>query len=84
MSLCQERMTRFYLQPKEDPHGSLIALFVSNLPISLSQWQYRKILLDIIGEGEFSLLSNVLCAVCFSQVPLPAAGVATTTFEGPD
>lgn len=50
--MCRVRMTRFYIQLKEDPHGSLISLFVGNLPSSLSQRQYRIILLDIIGEGE--------------------------------
>lgn len=45
-------MTRFYLQQLEDPHGSNIALFVGNLPSKLSQRQYEKILVDIIGKGE--------------------------------
>lgn len=45
-------MTRFYLQLKEDPHGSVISIFVSNLPISYSQRQYAKILEDIIGKGK--------------------------------
>ena len=41
---------------KEDPHGSLISLFVSNLPLNLSQRQYRMILLDIIGQGNQNTL----------------------------
>ncbi|XP_076437790.1 diacylglycerol kinase theta-like [Babylonia areolata] len=49
-SLRQNRMTRFYLQQKEDPHGPSISLFVGNLPTGLSQRQYEKILLDIIGK----------------------------------
>ncbi|KAK2153007.1 hypothetical protein LSH36_311g03008 [Paralvinella palmiformis] len=49
-SLRQYRMTRFYIKQKEDPHGSQIAMFVGNLPTSLSQLQYEKILLDIIGK----------------------------------
>lgn len=39
-------MVRFYLQQKEDPHGPSVALFVGNLPSSLSQIQYEKILMD--------------------------------------
>lgn len=45
-------MTRFYLQQKEDPHGPSISLYVGNLPTGLSQRQYEKILLDIIGRGK--------------------------------
>ncbi len=41
-------MVRFYLQQKEDPHGSSVALFVGNLPASLSQIQYEKILMDTL------------------------------------
>ncbi|CAI9728874.1 diacylglycerol kinase theta-like isoform X1 [Octopus vulgaris] len=48
-SLRQNRMTRFYIQQTEDPHGPTISLFVGNLPCGLSQRQYEKILLDIIG-----------------------------------
>ena len=55
-SVCKARMTRFYIQMKEDPHGSLISLFVSNLPLNLSQRQYRMILLDIIGQGNQNFL----------------------------
>lgn len=52
-SLRQNRMTRFYIQQIEDPHGPSISLFVGNLPSSLSQRQYEKILLDIIGPRTF-------------------------------
>lgn len=55
-SLRQNQMTRYYLQQKEDPHGPSISLFVGNLPTGLSQRQYEKILLDIVGKGEFSSL----------------------------
>lgn len=58
-SVCRARMTRFYIQLKEDPHGSMISLFVGNLPTSLSQRQYRKILLDIIGEGNELFLHTI-------------------------
>ena len=47
-SLCNNRMVRFYLQQKEDPHGTSVALFVGNLPASLSQIQYEKILMDTL------------------------------------
>ncbi|XP_033726446.1 diacylglycerol kinase theta-like isoform X2 [Pecten maximus] len=50
-SLRQNRMTRFYLQQREDPHGPAISMFVGNLPTGLSQRQYEKILLDIVGKG---------------------------------
>ena len=50
-SLRQNRMTRFYLQQKEDPHGPSISLYLGNLPTELSQRQYEKILLEIIGKG---------------------------------
>ena len=54
-------MTRFYLQQKEDPHGPSISLYVGNLPTGLSQRQYEKILLDIIGKGSpFSFLKKPL------------------------
>jgi diacylglycerol kinase (ATP) len=42
---------RFYLQQKEDPHGSSVAVFVGNLPASLSQVQYEKILMDSLKNN---------------------------------
>ena len=50
-SLRQMQRTRFYLQPKEVPCEENLAVFVSNLPFNLSQRQYEKILLDILGKG---------------------------------
>lgn len=50
-SLRQNQMTRYYLQQREDPHGPSISLFVGNLPTGLSQRQYERVLLDIIGKG---------------------------------
>lgn len=47
-------MTRFYLKQKEDPHGPQISMFVGNLPTGLSQRQYEKILLDIVGKSEYN------------------------------
>ena len=56
-SLRQNRMTRFILQQKEDPHGPSISLYVGNLPTGLSQRQYEKILVDIIGKGAFCYIT---------------------------
>lgn len=56
-SLRQMQRTRFYLQPKEVPCSENLAVFVSNLPFNLSQRQYEKILLDILGKGSWSLSS---------------------------
>jgi diacylglycerol kinase (ATP) len=47
--------TRFDLQPKEVPCGENLAVFVSNLPFNLSQRQYEKILLDILGKGTVAI-----------------------------
>ncbi|XP_055331512.1 diacylglycerol kinase theta-like isoform X2 [Paramacrobiotus metropolitanus] len=49
-SIHQMLKTRFYLQEKEDPHGSTIALFIGNLPSNLSQRQYHGILMGFIGD----------------------------------
>lgn len=38
---------RFYVQEKEDPHDH--AVFVGNLPVSLAQRQYERILLKLLG-----------------------------------
>ncbi|KAF6028330.1 DGKQ [Bugula neritina] len=59
-SLCRARMTRFYIQLKNDPHGSMISLFVGNLPTYVSQRQYKKILLDIIGPENLWTLLEVI------------------------
>ncbi|GAV03562.1 hypothetical protein RvY_13963-2 [Ramazzottius varieornatus] len=50
-SIHQMLKTRFYLQEKEDPHGSSIALFIGNLPQSLSQRQYHGILQTFVGDS---------------------------------
>ena len=59
-SLREMQRTRFYLQHKEVPSGENLAVFVSNLPFNLSQRQYEKILLDILGKGgkEFFICSR--------------------------
>jgi hypothetical protein len=53
-SLRQNKLTRFYIKQKEDPHGPHIAMYVGNLPTGLSQKQYEKILGDILGKGDHS------------------------------
>ncbi|KRY54518.1 Diacylglycerol kinase theta, partial [Trichinella britovi] len=47
-SLKRYLSTRYYLQEKEDPHGSTVSLFVANLPPTLTQKQYEKILLRLL------------------------------------
>ncbi|XP_037281892.1 diacylglycerol kinase theta [Rhipicephalus microplus] len=49
-SIRQKDLTRFYLQQKEDCYSSSVALFVGNLPPNLSQRQYEKILVDLLGK----------------------------------
>ena len=44
-------MMRFYVKGKDDPHGSHVALYVGNLPTSLNQKQYERILGDICSRG---------------------------------
>uniref|UniRef100_K1RVA4 Diacylglycerol kinase n=1 Tax=Magallana gigas TaxID=29159 RepID=K1RVA4_MAGGI len=55
-SLQRNRMTRFYLKQREDPHGPSISLFVGNLPTGLAQRQYEKLLLDFITPENVSPL----------------------------
>ena len=58
-SLRRYHVVRFYVQEKEDPHDH--AVFVGNLPVSLQQRQYERILLKLLGTkgqepaGEYSL-----------------------------
>ncbi|PAV83429.1 hypothetical protein WR25_08674 [Diploscapter pachys] len=46
-SLRRYHVVRFYVQEKEDPHDH--AVFVGNLPVSLQQRQYERILLKLLG-----------------------------------
>ncbi|VDM80064.1 unnamed protein product [Strongylus vulgaris] len=46
-SLRRYHVVRFYVQEKEDPHDH--AVFVGNLPVSLAQRQYERILLKLLG-----------------------------------
>ncbi|KAL3990847.1 Diacylglycerol kinase accessory domain family protein [Acanthocheilonema viteae] len=49
-SLRRYNVVRFYVQEKDDPHDH--AVFVGNLPLSLSQRQYERILLRLLGAKE--------------------------------
>uniref|UniRef100_A0A914WG94 Diacylglycerol kinase n=1 Tax=Plectus sambesii TaxID=2011161 RepID=A0A914WG94_9BILA len=49
-SLRRYHVVRFYLQEKEDPHDH--AVFVGNMPVSLAQRQYERILLKLLGAKE--------------------------------
>ncbi|VDK19592.1 unnamed protein product, partial [Anisakis simplex] len=49
-SLRRYHVVRFYIQEKEDPHDH--AVFVGNLPLSLAQRQYERILLRLLGAKE--------------------------------
>ncbi|KAH7726190.1 diacylglycerol kinasetheta [Aphelenchoides avenae] len=49
-SLRRYHVVRFYIQEKEDPHDH--AVFVGNLPPSLAQRQYERILLKLLGAKE--------------------------------
>uniref|UniRef100_A0A914ZLA0 Diacylglycerol kinase n=2 Tax=Parascaris TaxID=6254 RepID=A0A914ZLA0_PARUN len=49
-SLRRYHVVRFYVQEKEDPHDH--AVFVGNLPVSLAQRQYERILLRLLGAKE--------------------------------
>ena len=62
------------LPSSDRPH---IAVFVGNLPTGLSQKQYEKILLDIIGKGEcvpcHAASTSVPCHAASTSVPCHAA-----------
>uniref|UniRef100_T1JKZ6 Diacylglycerol kinase n=1 Tax=Strigamia maritima TaxID=126957 RepID=T1JKZ6_STRMM len=74
-SVRQMDMLRFYLQLKEDPHGSNIALHVGNLPPNLSQRQYEKILLEYVGlDNKFSSIGPIYYEY----------GSMVITYESPD
>ncbi|KAI6190737.1 Diacylglycerol kinase [Aphelenchoides bicaudatus] len=49
-SLRRYYVVRFYVQEKEDPHDH--AVFVGNLPPSLQQRRYERILLKLLGAKE--------------------------------
>uniref|UniRef100_A0A915EPV1 Diacylglycerol kinase theta n=1 Tax=Ditylenchus dipsaci TaxID=166011 RepID=A0A915EPV1_9BILA len=49
-SLRRYYVVRFYIQEKDDPHDH--AVFVGNMPPSLAQRQYERILLKLLGAKE--------------------------------
>ncbi|CAF0882276.1 unnamed protein product [Didymodactylos carnosus] len=53
-SVRSHRVTRFYLQHKEDPHGPSVSLFVGNLPTGLrTERQYDRILFtDVLKSNK--------------------------------
>jgi diacylglycerol kinase (ATP) len=58
-SLRRFRLVRFYLQEKEDPHGTNVSVFISNLPPNLLQRQYERVLLRMLGaNGDLVLINN--------------------------
>ena len=65
------------LPSSDRPH---IAVFVGNLPTGLSQKQYEKILLDIIGKGEcvpcHAASTSVPCHAASTSVPCHAASTS--------
>ena len=55
---------RFYVKGKDDPHGSQVALYIGNLPTSLTTLQYERILSDICSRnGEVNRKLLLLCIV---------------------
>ncbi|KAI6233488.1 Diacylglycerol kinase [Aphelenchoides fujianensis] len=52
-SLRRYHVVRFYIQEKEDPHDH--AVFVGNLPPSLQQRRYERILLKLLGAKAINL-----------------------------
>lgn len=51
-SVRRMELARFYLQPRRDPHGPTLALFVASLPPGLSERNYENILVEFLGAGE--------------------------------
>lgn len=57
-SIYRMQLMRFYLQLKQDPHGTAVALFVGNLPKNFSERNYETFLTEILGKGEKKYPSN--------------------------
>lgn len=55
-SVRSHRVTRFYLQHKDDPHGPSVSLFIGNLPPGpRTEKQYEKILFQDIFKSDKDL-----------------------------
>lgn len=52
-SVRRMELARFYLQPRRDPHGPTLALFVASLPPGLSERNYENILVEFLGAGQY-------------------------------
>lgn len=67
-SVRRMELARFYLQPRRDPHGPTLALFVASLPPGLSERNYENILVEFLGAGQyttsFPLLLNHSSSFC--------------------
>ena len=61
-------MVRFYVQEKEDPHDH--AVFVGNLPVSLAQRQYERILLRLLGAKGGRYVTLFFSFITFSHLHL--------------
>ncbi len=55
-SIYRMHLMRFYLQLKQDPHGTTVALFVGNLPKNFSERNYETFLTEILGKGELIII----------------------------
>lgn len=54
-SVRRKENTRFYLQTKDEVYCSNVAIFVGNLPPNLSERQYERILVDLLGKRKYSI-----------------------------
>ncbi|KAI8421191.1 hypothetical protein MSG28_008260 [Choristoneura fumiferana] len=53
-------LARFYLQPRRDPHGPTLALFVASLPPGLSERNYENILVEFLGaDNKFTSIGPI-------------------------
>lgn len=73
-SIYRMHVMRFYLQLKQDPHGTSVALFVGNLPKNISERNYETFLKEILGKGEFTCFYNYgsLLMYIFSRLLMTA------------
>lgn len=59
-SVRRMELARFYLQPRRDPHGPTLALFVAQLPPNLSERNYENILVELLGsENKFTAIGPI-------------------------
>lgn len=71
-SVRRMELARFYLQPRRDPHGPTLALFVAMLPPGLSERNYENILVEFLGTGKWSTESFVwyIFVFLYSESPV--------------